>query len=235
MEHNLEKALNMKSILCIFEQLSGLKINFHKSEVFCFGHARDMQDEYKILFGCEIGSLPFRYLGIPIHFRRLSNSEWKPIEDRFEKKLCSWIGKLLSYGDRLILINSVLTSLPMFMLSFFEIPKGVMKRLDFFWSRFFWQSDGHKKKYRLTRWNIICRPKDQGGLGIDVLELKNKSLLCKWLFKLLNENGVWQELLTNKYLHSKSLSQVTSQPSDSPFWKGIMKAKDEFFLLEVSS
>jgi hypothetical protein len=61
------------------------------------------------------------------------------------------------------------------------------------------------------------------------LELKNKNLLCKWLFKLLNKNGVWQELLTNKYLHSKSLSQVTSQPSDSPFWKGIMKAKDEFF------
>jgi uncharacterized membrane protein YebE (DUF533 family) len=34
MEHNLEKALNMKLILCIFEELSGLKINFHKSEIF---------------------------------------------------------------------------------------------------------------------------------------------------------------------------------------------------------
>jgi hypothetical protein len=77
------------------------------------------------------------------------NREWKLIEDRFEKRLCSWIGKLLSYGDRLILINSILTSLPMFMLSFFEIPKGVRKRLDFFRSRFFWQSDGHKKKYSL--------------------------------------------------------------------------------------
>jgi hypothetical protein len=36
------------------------------------------------------------------------------VEDRLEKKLASWIGKILSYGDRLILINSVLTSLPMF-------------------------------------------------------------------------------------------------------------------------
>jgi hypothetical protein len=62
-----------------------------------------------------------------------------------------------------------------------------------------------------------------------VLELKNKSLLCKWLFKILNEDGVWQELLTNRYLHSKSLSQVTSQPSDSPFWKCIMEVKEEFF------
>jgi hypothetical protein len=59
------------------------------------------------------------------------------VEDRFESKLSSWIGKLLSYGDRLVLINSVLTSLHMFMLSFIEIPKGVRKRLDFFRSRFF--------------------------------------------------------------------------------------------------
>jgi hypothetical protein len=138
MEHNLEKTLNMKLILCIFEELSGLKINFHKSEIFCFGQAKQVENEYKILFGCEIGSIPFRYLGIPIHFRKLKNREWKPIEDRFEKKLSSWIGKLLSYGDRLILINSVLTSLPMFMLSFFKIPKGVRKRLDFFRSQFFW-------------------------------------------------------------------------------------------------
>jgi hypothetical protein len=208
MEHDLQKALNMKLILCIFEQLSGLKINFHKSELFCFGNAKDLQDEYRILFGCEIGSLPFRYLGIPIHFRRLKNGEWKLIEDRFKKKLSSWLGKLLSYGDRLILINSILTSLPMFMLSIFEIPKWVRKRLDFFRSRFFWQCDGHKKKYHLTKWN---RPKDQGGLGIEVLELKNKCLLSKWLFKLINENGVWQQILHNKYLHSKTLSQVTSK------------------------
>jgi hypothetical protein len=136
MEHNLEKAVNMKLILCIFEQLSGLKINFHKSEIFCFGKAEDEVDQYKSIFGCEAGSLPFKYLGIPIHYRRLLNKEWNPVADRFEKKLGCWEGKLLSYGDRIILINWVLTSLPMFMLSFLEIPKGVLKRLDFYRSSF---------------------------------------------------------------------------------------------------
>jgi hypothetical protein len=96
-----------------------------------------MEEEYKQIFGCEAGSLPFRYLGIPIHYRRLLNKEWNLVENRFEKKLGCWLGKLLSYGDRLILINSVLTSLPMFMLSFLEIPKGVHKRLDFYRSRVF--------------------------------------------------------------------------------------------------
>jgi hypothetical protein len=229
MEHDLAKAVNMKLILSFFEQLSGLKINFHKSELFCFGKAKEDEDNYRHIFGCEIGSLPFKYLGIPIHYRRLLNKEWKPMEDRFERKLASWLGKLLSYGDRLVLINSVLSSLPMFLLSFFEIPKGVRKRLDFYRSRFFWQSDGQKKKYRLTKWNIVCRPKDQGGLGIEVLDIKNKCLLSKWLFKLLSEEGMWQELLSNKYLGSKTLSQVQAKPTDSPFWKGIMRVKDDFF------
>ena len=106
---------------------------------------------------------------------------------------------MLSHGDRLVLINSIFTSFPMFMIYFLEIPKGVRKRLDYFRSPFFWQSDGHKKKYRLTKWNIICRPKEQGGLGIEDLELKNKSLLAKWLHKLINEDGMWQELLHKKY------------------------------------
>jgi hypothetical protein len=75
LDHVLEKALNMKLILCIFEQLSGLKINFHKSKVFYFGKAREMENHYKNLFGCVIGTLPFKYLGILIHFRRLKNGE----------------------------------------------------------------------------------------------------------------------------------------------------------------
>jgi hypothetical protein len=93
----------------------------------------------------------------------------------------------------------------MFLLSLFAIPTDVRKRL------------------------VFCRPKDQGGLGIEVLDIKSRCLLCKWLYKLLSEEGVWQELLTNKHLNGKMLSQVQAKPTDSPFWKGIMGVKDEFF------
>lgn len=160
---------------------------------------------------------------------RHRNSEWNPVENIFEGKLVCWQGKLFSYGDRLVLINSILSSMPMFILSFLEIPKGVRKILDLFRSRFFWQSDEHKKTYRLTQWNIICRPKDQGGLGIEVIELKNKCLLSKWLHKLLTEEGVWQELLHNNYLTNKTLAQVKAKLTYSPLWKGLMGGKDEFF------
>ena len=44
--HDVDKALNLKLILSTFEQLSGLKINFHKSEIFCFGRAKEHQEFY---------------------------------------------------------------------------------------------------------------------------------------------------------------------------------------------
>jgi hypothetical protein len=112
-------------------------------------------------------------------------------------------------GGRLVPINSVLTSLAMFMMSFFEVPRGVLERLDYFLSRFFWHGENHKKKYMLARWNILCQPKDQGGgLGIKNLDLQNKCLLSNWLFKLVDEDGLWQSMLRNKYLKRHTLSKV---------------------------
>jgi hypothetical protein len=165
-------------------------------------------DQYSQIFGCEMGHFPFLYLGIPMNHKKLSNKDWKAVEERFQKILSSWKGKMLTYGARLVLINSVLSSLAMFMMSFFEIPKGILKKLDFYRSTFFWQGDNHKKKYRLMKWDILCLPKDQGGLGILNLEIKNICLLSKWLYKLINEDGIWQELLRKKYLKNKTIGEV---------------------------
>jgi hypothetical protein len=41
LDHDLDQAKNMKLLLTVFEQLSGLKINFHKSEIFCYGGAKE--------------------------------------------------------------------------------------------------------------------------------------------------------------------------------------------------
>jgi hypothetical protein len=109
-----------------------LRHNFHKSEIFLFGKAKEEEKKYRRIFGCEVGSLPFKYFGIPSHYRKLQNIDWEPEEDRFEPKLALWLGKLLSYVHNLVLSNFVLTILPMFLLSFFQIHKVVRKRLDFY-------------------------------------------------------------------------------------------------------
>jgi hypothetical protein len=62
------------------------------------------------------------------------------------------------------------------------------------------------KKYRLAKWRIICRPKDQG-----------RWLLGKWLFNLINTYGTLQQLLRNMYMENKSITQVNRKPGDSQF------------------
>jgi hypothetical protein len=89
MEHDIDKAKNMKLLLSAFEQLSGLKINFHKSEIFYFDQGKDYKLQYEQLFGCKKGTYTFKYLGIPMHYRRLNNKDWAMIEERIEKKLSS--------------------------------------------------------------------------------------------------------------------------------------------------
>jgi hypothetical protein len=79
-----------------------------------------------------------------------------------------------------------------------------------------------------VKWKIICQPKELGGLGVANLVTKNICLLSKWLFKLLNENGVWQQILKNKYLGTKALTQVSRRSGDSQFWSGLMKVKGDF-------
>ena len=73
----------------------------------------------------------------------------------------------------------------------------------------------------------LMSSKGPRGLGILDLQLYNKCLLAKWLVNLLNSEGTWQTLLTNKYLSSKTLTQVTAKPNDSHFWRGLMRIKDE--------
>jgi hypothetical protein len=85
LDDDIVKAKNLKLVLCTFEKLSGLKINFHKSELFGFGETKERITQYVNLFGCKEGALHFRYLGIPMSHRKLSNSDWSVVEERFQK------------------------------------------------------------------------------------------------------------------------------------------------------
>jgi retron-type reverse transcriptase len=57
-DDDLQKAKGLKIVLSAFEKFSGLKINFHKSEMFCFGETRDKSENFVHLFGCKEGEFP---------------------------------------------------------------------------------------------------------------------------------------------------------------------------------
>jgi hypothetical protein len=97
--------------------------------------------------------------------------------------------------------------------------------MDMHRSRFLSEEVKGKKKYHLVSWDVVCLPKHHGGLGILNLDLINISLLAKWLWKLFNEDNMWQQILKGKYLSSKTLGLVESKPRDSHFWQGLMEAK----------
>jgi hypothetical protein len=58
------------------------------------------------LFSCPVGSLPIKYLGVPLHFGKLSREDIQPLVDKMLKKLAGWRGRLLSYAGKLVLIKS---------------------------------------------------------------------------------------------------------------------------------
>jgi hypothetical protein len=78
-DHNIEQATNLKLLLCVFEQLLGLKISFHKGELLCYGEVKQYQDQYTKLFGCGMGKYPFKYLGARMHHKKLHNADWKSV------------------------------------------------------------------------------------------------------------------------------------------------------------
>jgi hypothetical protein len=71
--HDPEKAVNFKLLLTIFELMSGLKINFTKSELFFIGGDNAVEEFYSDLFCYQVGKLPLKYLGVPVTYSTLKN------------------------------------------------------------------------------------------------------------------------------------------------------------------
>ncbi|GKV09632.1 hypothetical protein SLEP1_g21103 [Rubroshorea leprosula] len=114
----------VKAIMRTFELASGLKINFGKSHLMGVGVEERWLTEMAYRLHCKEEELPFKYLGIPVGGNNRRKSMWQSMVQSVEKKLASWKGRFLSMGGRITLINSVLSSLPVFLMSAYLIPKG---------------------------------------------------------------------------------------------------------------
>lgn len=167
-----------------------------------------------------------KYLGLPINFRRLSKEELSTSVGKVEKRLEIWKCDQLSHGGRSILINSSLTSIPMYAMGFYWLHEGTHKRLDTLRGRFSWEGVGNKKKYHMIKWEALAVPNDFGGLCFLDTRAINTALLAKWIFKLdRGDDNPSLEVLRKKYLNGKSFCQ-SKQRNGSQFWQGLEKAKE---------
>lgn len=124
-EHNIERAW---WTMLAFEALSGIRMNLQKTELFSFNN--ELGPVLAKTFRCQFASFPLKYLGLPLHKSKLAQKDWDFILAKFDQTLQNWKGQMLSIGGRLTLINSVLSSIPLYTLSLFQIPTSVLKKLD---------------------------------------------------------------------------------------------------------
>jgi hypothetical protein len=71
--------INLKFILLCFELLSGMKINFHKSEVIVMGCDSEEQARVARLLNCKQGRFPFTYLGFTMSDKKLTIADMEPL------------------------------------------------------------------------------------------------------------------------------------------------------------
>ncbi|KAK4384464.1 putative ribonuclease H protein [Sesamum angolense] len=90
----------------------------------------------------------------------------------------------LSFAGRLQLIKSVLMSLDVYWAMAFILPKGVIREVEKRMRNFLWKGNS-TVGYPKVAWSSVCRPKEEGGLGIrDILAL-NKALMCRHLWNVI--------------------------------------------------
>jgi len=119
----------LKAVLRGFEMASGLKINFFKSCLIGVNVPNDFMEMACNILNCSEGSLPFKYLGLPMGANPRSAVTWEPLVEHLGRRLNSWGHKYISLGGRIILLNLVLNAIPIFYLSFLKMPVNVWRKI----------------------------------------------------------------------------------------------------------
>jgi hypothetical protein len=119
--------LCVKAILNSYAQSTGLKVNYSKSSMMPINISDERLIHFANTMQCKKGSLPFTYLGLPLSITAPSLEHFLPIVSRVERRL-GGIADFLDYGGKLLMVKSVLSSLPIFFMSCLDIHVSIKKQ-----------------------------------------------------------------------------------------------------------
>ena len=105
-------------------------MSLEKSTLYSTGINENGKEDILTTFPFSTGSLPVRYLGLPLLTKRMTVNDYMPLVEKIRKKMSSWIGRLLSHARRLQLIKSVITSLANFWMATFRLPGSFLKEIE---------------------------------------------------------------------------------------------------------
>lgn len=81
MQDSVEDVRNMKLLLYLFEQMSGLKINLQKNEVIMVMSDDERCNMFANILNYQGGTWPVKYLGVLLSSSRLHEEDWVPAEE----------------------------------------------------------------------------------------------------------------------------------------------------------
>ena len=218
-----QSVLTLKAILKCFELASGLKVNYSKSKVGGVGVNVNQMMVFASILNCDIMKTHFSYLGVTVVGNHKRCIFWEGILNKLRSRLCSWKGKSLSMAGRICLIKSVLTSLPLFYVSFFCMPATMVKEVKRIQKSFLWGWGSENKKIAWVAWDKVCESKEKGGLGFIDIRKFNLALMGKWIWRVKSDKrSLWKDILDSKYGGWRGL-RSQENCKESLWWMDIRK------------
>lgn len=143
--------------------------------------------------------------------------------DKVQQKLAGWKHRMLSWAARLLLIRTVTSTIPGYVMGVCRLPARTIEDLEKINRRFFWSDTAQHNSTHVISWEQICQPRDQGGLGLWPLRTQNWVILAKLAWRVITDNSsFWSQVLHQKYqLNEHGVSTVGSSLHSST-WKGIV-------------
>ncbi|KAL0295057.1 UNVERIFIED_CONTAM: hypothetical protein Sradi_6855500 [Sesamum radiatum] len=219
----------IKRVFEEFAELSGLQINPGKSTVILSRAVQQERQGILTTLGFQEGCLPIKYLGVPLTASRLTVADCQPILSNITSRLAGWTHLNLSFAGRAQLLKSVLGSLHLHWASVFLLPKSIIKGIEQLMRSFLWKGNTGSGLVKVS-WAQVCKPKEEGGLGIQKLSHMNIALLMKHVWRILQEDqtSIWVSWVLRYRLRNQPIWTVNIS-SASWSWRKLVKAS---FLLK---
>ncbi|GKV47795.1 hypothetical protein SLEP1_g54657 [Rubroshorea leprosula] len=211
-----------------FASYSGLEINLAKSKLFVSPNIQSaMARSLSISCGIPLTSNLGTYLGVPIIHGRNSAAQYKYIIEKMQLKLASWKQNTLSLAGRRILIQSVTSSIPAYTMQTVLLPHSTCDAIDKMNRNFLWGTKTGNSRPHLVSWEVVCRSKDQGGLGLRAARDNNRALVAKLGWRVLvGDEAPWCQVMRQKYFRTSTFLSAEASPRSSVTWRSIIHCKD---------
>jgi hypothetical protein len=232
---NVRTARNFKQELDHYKEVSGSKTNDQKCKVYGWNCSpREMLEITRVL-GME-GSTTwdnFKYLGIPIFKATPKLIHWTPLLDKLKARIQSWGATWLNLAGKIVLLKSVLTSLPIYQNSIMLAPKSIINKIDTLLRIFLWEGGRQtERKLHLVSWEKLKKTILEGGLQIRDVATQNLAMGEKILWSLVSSKSSWsKEVLWKKYFQGKRIRCLECPPKvlkGSPILTLCLRSLDHF-------